>query len=99
MSLRRPKFLHTITVAFAVMLPLASSAVAVTVQEITEKNRPSIQGKEVDWIDGDYILMNDQIVVVIARPGKTRDANMTTCLLYTSPSPRDLSTSRMPSSA
>lgn len=78
MSLRRPKFLHTITVAFAVMLPLASSAVAVTVQEITEKNRPSIQGKEVDWIDGDYILMNDQIVVVIARPGKTRDANMTT---------------------
>ena len=25
--------------------------------------------------------------------------NLTTCLLYTSPSPRDLSTSRMPSSA
>ena len=28
-----------------------------------------------------------------------RDANNDTCLLYTSPSPRDLSTSRMPSSA
>ena len=28
---------------------------------------------------------------------RTRDLN--TCLLYTSPSPRDLSTSRMPSSA
>eukprot|EP00831_Metopus_contortus_P079355 TRINITY_DN7878_c0_g1_i2.p1 TRINITY_DN7878_c0_g1~~TRINITY_DN7878_c0_g1_i2.p1 ORF type:complete len:113 (-),score=31.83 TRINITY_DN7878_c0_g1_i2:72-410(-) len=28
-----------------------------------------------------------------------RDSNMYTCLLYTSPSPRDLSTSRMPSSA
>ena len=27
------------------------------------------------------------------------DANVDTCLLYTSPSPRDLSTSRMPSSA
>ena len=27
------------------------------------------------------------------------DNNITTCLLYTSPSPRDLSTSRMPSSA
>ena len=26
-------------------------------------------------------------------------AEITTCLLYTSPSPRDLSTSRMPSSA
>ena len=30
-------------------------------------------------------------------PLKERDANI--CLLYTSPSPRDLSTSRMPSSA
>ena len=28
-----------------------------------------------------------------------RISNFTTCLLYTSPSPRDLSTSRMPSSA
>ena len=27
------------------------------------------------------------------------DSDTTTCLLYTSPSPRDLSTSRMPSSA
>ena len=27
------------------------------------------------------------------------DATLTVCLLYTSPSPRDLSTSRMPSSA
>ena len=27
------------------------------------------------------------------------EASMETCLLYTSPSPRDLSTSRMPSSA
>ena len=27
------------------------------------------------------------------------EGDMTTCLLYTSPSPRDLSTSRMPSSA
>ena len=29
----------------------------------------------------------------------TRKAEFTDCLLYTSPSPRDLSTSRMPSSA
>ena len=31
--------------------------------------------------------------------GGTRRAHFDTCLLYTSPSPRDLSTSRMPSSA
>ena len=34
----------------------------------------------------------------IARTGKL-SPNTHTCLLYTSPSPRDLSTSRMPSSA
>jgi len=34
---------------------------------------------------------------VFPRPGKTPEENR--CLLYTSPSPRDLSTSRMPSSA
>ena len=32
-------------------------------------------------------------------PGRIVDPNLLTCLLYTSPSPRDLSTSRMPSSA
>ena len=30
---------------------------------------------------------------------KRREADLKDCLLYTSPSPRDLSTSRMPSSA
>ena len=37
----------------------------------------------VDYIEGGYPLSNEKDV----------------CLLYTSPSPRDLSTSRMPSSA
>ena len=36
-------------------------------------------------------------VVISHRSGETEDT--TICLLYTSPSPRDLSTSRMPSSA
>ena len=36
-----------------------------------------IQGKEADWIDGDYILQNRELVAVIARPGSLRDANMT----------------------
>ena len=39
----------------------------------------------------DYEL---EIGVVIGKPGRN-----IACLLYTSPSPRDLSTSRMPSSA
>ena len=38
-------------------------------------------------------LDGDELVVVVSAMGHT------TCLLYTSPSPRDLSTSRMPSSA
>ena len=39
--------------------------------------------------------------IVIPRRGRCRDDTLVyhTCLLYTSPSPRDLSTSRMPSSA
>ncbi|MEE2642166.1 MAG: CehA/McbA family metallohydrolase [Planctomycetota bacterium] len=35
------------------------------------------QGKEVDAIYGDYVLRNDQIVVVIARPSPLRHANLT----------------------
>lgn len=34
-------------------------------------------GKEVDAIYGDFVLRNDQIVVVIAQPLATRNANMT----------------------
>ncbi|MCB9940438.1 MAG: CehA/McbA family metallohydrolase [Planctomycetaceae bacterium] len=34
-------------------------------------------GKEVDCIYGDYVLRNDQIIVVIAEPLPTRSANMT----------------------
>ena len=34
-------------------------------------------GKEVDCIYGDYVLRNDQIIVVIAEPLETRNANMT----------------------
>ena len=46
----------------------------------------------------------DRIQAVANRMGLTKLANKVvtvagTCLLYTSPSPRDLSTSRMPSSA
>ena len=38
-------------------------------------------------------------IVYLDESGFARDEPRTYCLLYTSPSPRDLSTSRMPSSA
>ncbi len=34
-------------------------------------------GKEVDCIYGDYVLRNEQLVAVIARPSRLRNANMT----------------------
>jgi len=34
-------------------------------------------GKEVDCIYGDYVLRNDKMIVVIAEPLPTRNANMT----------------------
>ena len=41
----------------------------------------------------------NQKVALIAKNGMGKSTLLRICLLYTSPSPRDLSTSRMPSSA
>ena len=41
----------------------------------------------------------DRVTLLSRRLQKEIEAQIDTCLLYTSPSPRDLSTSRMPSSA
>ena len=51
---------------------------------------------------GDYTFNPSRYIyeVSITLAGaKKKDGGSSTCLLYTSPSPRDLSTSRMPSSA
>ena len=40
-----------------------------------------------------------RLQIQVSDDGVIEDAKFKTCLLYTSPSPRDLSTSRMPSSA
>ena len=48
--------------------------------------------------DNDGILDVDEGSLVCSEP-ESDDYFLDTCLLYTSPSPRDLSTSRMPSSA
>ena len=43
-------------------------------------------------------LLDKGVDVIVGTPGRVIDMSKS-CLLYTSPSPRDLSTSRMPSSA
>ena len=63
-------------------------------------NQPLIELRHVDKHYGDLHVLNDinlsvdrgEVVVVIGPSGSG-------CLLYTSPSPRDGATSRMPSSA
>ena len=48
-----------------------------------------------------YLLENEELKELSAKIGGWRimTNHIESCLLYTSPSPRDLSTSRMPSSA
>lgn len=62
---------------------LAPLVIAADVRQIDAQGRfdssgtMTIDGKETDWITGDYLLANDQIIAVIARPINGRDANMT----------------------
>ena len=55
------------------------SASAVEVAQLAADNWDELApaGKEVDCIYGDYVLRNDKIVVVIAEPLPTRNANLT----------------------
>ena len=50
-------------------------------------------------ISGDAKLVAEQILAKLSSTAGDTDRQARNCLLYTSPSPRDLSTSRMPSSA
>ena len=63
---------------------------------------PNIQGHE-DWVGAlllsAAVLLLAFIVFFIAKRVVVHLIHSLFCLLYTSPSPRDLSTSRMPSSA
>ncbi|MBM79683.1 MAG: hypothetical protein CMJ78_03695 [Planctomycetaceae bacterium] len=65
---------------FAVVLSNAKEpAGTVEVAKLTVENWDELapEGKEVDAIYGDYVLRNDHVVAVIARPVATRNANMT----------------------
>ena len=50
-------------------------------------------------VDGDVVDVVNRIEVESADSGRVTVTNTGTCLLYTSPSPRDRQKSRMPSSA
>ena len=64
---------------FLVFVAITTTSLAGEVAEITEQNWRSTapRGKEADWIYGDYVLRNDKIVAVVAKPVQTRNANMT----------------------
>ncbi|MCM2373970.1 CehA/McbA family metallohydrolase [Aporhodopirellula aestuarii] len=55
----------------------AIQAAAAELQVIVPGSEPAIDGKEVDWIYGDYLLKNDHVSLTIAAAVPTRDANMT----------------------
>ena len=62
---------------------------------IVAQNTAYIEIAEADANPGDYV----QVEVAINAEGYSTGIGSFTCLLYTSPSPRDRSLSRMPSSA
>ena len=51
------------------------------------------------YIDGEWVESSNKNTRDIINPYNQETIFTVACLLYTSPSPRDLSTSRMPSSA
>ena len=55
--------------------------------------KPTVQARVSPFAIDRFVVTNGQYAAFV------EEAGYSTCLLYTSPSPRDLSTSRMPSSA
>ena len=74
--------------------------------DVPVNNNTGNQATLIGWIDfdGSGTFESDEAVTALVPDGTTTGSPVTltwdnNCLLYTSPSPRDLSTSRMPSSA
>ena len=73
----RPWFLLCLASLILLISPSEASLHSAEVFKILSDQPNPIAGKEADWIDGDFVLRNKQLVAVIAQPGSLRDANMT----------------------
>ena len=64
---------------FPIIFAFTTSTFAAEVVQLTAENWRTLapQGKEADWIYGDYVLRNDVVTAVVAQPIQTRNANMT----------------------
>ena len=68
-------------------------------EDVEIKNRLSYISKVVGVIEGSIIKIEGDVRFVKRQTEKTTAEAHLSCLLYTSPSPRDVEESRMPSSA
>ena len=75
------------------------------IDKIQEAMYHTKRNGDINWDDGDEIDVNlagtfaaDRFIVIVNRT-KSSTSKHNFCLLYTSPSPRDRTRSRMPSSA
>ena len=74
----------------------------VQLREIIAEPSPGLEAKNIPYLDTfacDFISKSPFIILSTSDEEGRCDGSPKGCLLYTSPSPRDLSTSRMPSSA
>ena len=78
------------------------------VEELTQKEddiKSSLQNKENEFKETSVLISTNENLVettsgkINSLKDKLIDGSISTCLLYTSPSPRDATLSRMPSSA
>jgi len=90
-------------VALAGFTPIPGPGIEIMLTDSTTTPRSDGNANAMLVQDGDLILLNMMLwyggARAVAINGERITAQSTICLLYTSPSPRDLSTSRMPSSA
>ena len=87
-----------VTAAWFILIP-DTAALSVDVA-VSERASGSVTASIAAVLDASgYVTARRQATVSSKITGKVVEVLIEDCLLYTSPSPRDLSTSRMPSSA
>lgn len=71
--------IRILSLVCVLLATIATEATCVELLQLNEDNYADIapQGKEVDWIYGDFVLRNSRTLAVIAQPRPERNANMT----------------------